>query len=330
MKTKIQIRSYPRIHITLIDLVGVTHRRYGGAGFALNAFPAEVQAEFSKDTRVQFECELPTLDREVIQTVVDRLSTQLNACFLVRVSRMPPQHAGFGSKTAVLLGVCTACNSLLGGPLSQEQLQTASGRGGTSGLGVNLFFHGGFLVDLGHPSRGNVPFVPSSAQCPVSVPPVSVRLPFPEEWSVHLLRPFGKQYFGSQESEFFAEHTPIPPVDALEILAAVYHGVVPAIRSHDLNLLKDVLSEIHARGFKHKEVAGQPLCVAEVIEALKDHKEVAVGMSSMGPLVYAVAPSESRHLAAFGHDWQNTGAGEYLGAYMGRNDGYQSLGVGHG
>ena len=40
----IGVRTFPRIHMTLIDVAGATRRRFGGAGFALQARPVKVRA----------------------------------------------------------------------------------------------------------------------------------------------------------------------------------------------------------------------------------------------------------------------------------------------
>ena len=96
------------------------------------------------------------------------------------------QHVGFGSKTALLMAIGIGCNEAAGSPLTEEELVVLSGRGGTSGVGVNTTFVGGFVVDGGRSKKKGTQFRPSSVEAPRGCPPVLVRLRIPSEWRVHL------------------------------------------------------------------------------------------------------------------------------------------------
>ena len=75
-----------------------------------------------------------------------------------------PMHCGFGSGTQLALGIAQAANVLYELGLDVQELATAVGRGGTSGIGVAAFDAGGFIVDGGHrfPEQ-KASFLPSSA-----------------------------------------------------------------------------------------------------------------------------------------------------------------------
>ncbi len=291
MKRLVTTRAFPRIHVTLIDLAGVTHRRYGGIGFALDAYPVEVECALSANNVVTTECQVAARDEMDVKNLLDRLTSVLEARFTACVRAVPPQHVGFGSKTALLLAVATACNALCGCPLAPNDLKKASGRGGTSGVGVNVFFLGGVVVDLGHPQTKHPAFAPSSAGSASYGPPVAARVPFPPQWTVHLFLPGGRRYAGGDEIAFFQENTPIPGDEARQVLAAVYHGILPAFLTQDFTLLKRALLDVHATGFKRRELEGQAEDVRQLLQILNQQDDVAAGMSSMGPLVYAIAPA---------------------------------------
>jgi beta-ribofuranosylaminobenzene 5'-phosphate synthase len=234
---------------------------------------------------------------------------------------MPPSHSGLGSKTALLLAVVTGLHLINSRDTKREDLQRISGRGGTSGIGINTFFDGGFLADGGH-ANVNVAheFLPSSASDGHVPPPVIARHPIPAEWQFTLLIPPGRYYAGSEEIQFFELNAPIAREDAFATIALLYHGVAAAVVTRDLSLLARSLADLHNVGFKRKEVEGQPSVVRNLLQALHAHS-LAAGMSSMGPLVYVVTRTcAERDLTlslAEEHDSPT------LGTFSGRNAGFE-------
>ena len=322
-KDMLSVRTFPRIHMTLIDLAGVTHRKFGGAGFAIDALPATVSGAISKRSEVEGAATLDVRDRRDLQEHLKRLSRALKREFHVKLISATPQHVGLGSKTAVLMATAIVCNNLVGRPMGQTQLVLASGRGGTSGVGVNTTFGGGFVVDGGHGAEGGGRYEPSSARKPEGVPPALVRLRFPDAWRVHLFLPRGYRYSGEREVQFFRQNSPIGVREVHEVLAAVYHGIVPAIAEADLELLRVALREVHRTGFKRRELHGQGREVRELVEVLQSGRKLAAGMSSLGPLVYAIAPADRQfdgQALVSGGVFRET---EYLGCFCARNGSYE-------
>src|SRR4030042_4707338 len=187
--------------------------------------------------KVTLEVKLDARDEAEVRALIERIATALDAEFAVLILSLPPQHSGFGSKTALLLGIAAACNALLGSPLTPDNIKQLSRRGGTSGVGLNAFFLGGLIVDLGHPQCDGLSFMPSSVSQPSGFPPVCVRVPFPEQWQIQLFLPNGRIYADRDEIIFFSQNTPILREEAFRVLAAVYHGIVPAFIEPDLCLL---------------------------------------------------------------------------------------------
>jgi beta-ribofuranosylaminobenzene 5'-phosphate synthase len=323
MSQAVLVRAYPRVHMTLVDLAGVTHRHYGGAGFSLDYLPIEVESTVDSDNRLIVKNEVDTAYSDEIKAFTQRVSEKLQVRFSVSVNHIPPQHVGFGSKTAVLLAIGMACNSLAGSPFDRDLLRQLSGRGGASGVGVNIFFQGGFLVDLGHRPTKRLEFLPSAARNIDTTPPVGVRLAFPAPWQVHLLLPKGRRYSKSDEVAFFQRNTPIPGDEVLQVLAALYHGLVPAFATSDFLLLKEAMAKVHAVGFKRREVEGQTPEVSEILKLLNGQANIAAGMSSMGPLVYAIAPVDAEAQSIKICELAQAALGaQYIGYCQGRNCGY--------
>ena len=314
-------RVFPRIHMTLIDLAGATHRRFGGAGFAVEALPAIVHGALAKRTELAGVAGFDARDRRDLGAHLERMASALGREFYVEVISAMPQHVGLGSKTALLMATGIVCNNLAGRPIGETQLLLRSGRGGTSGVGVNTVFVGGFVVDGGHRTKGEPRYGPSSAERATRVPPAVVRLRFPDAWRVHLFLPKGYRYFGQREARFFQQNAPIGVQEVYEVLAAVYHGVVPAIAEADLELLRIAVQDLHRTGFKRRELDGQRREVRDLVEELQNGLKLAAGMSSLGPLVYAIAPA-GREL---GEEARGTvlREAEYLGRFCGRNAAYE-------
>ena len=101
--------------------------------------------------------------------------------------------------------------------------------------------------------------------------------------------PHGRIYSGEDEAIFFEENTPIGAAEVYEVLAAVYHGIVPAFAEADLGLLRAALWDVQQTGFKKREIAGQTGRVRELLELLHSRWKLAAGMSSLGPLVYGIS-----------------------------------------
>jgi beta-ribofuranosylaminobenzene 5'-phosphate synthase len=81
--------------------------------------------------------------------------------------------------------------------------------------------------------------------------------------------------------------TPIPRWEVLEQFALVFHGIVPALQEGNLSVFGEALHQFSGLGFKAREITEQGGPVADTISALRDIA-LCVGMSSMGPLVFAI------------------------------------------
>ena len=254
-----------------------------------------------------------------MREAVDRLSDRLGTAFNVSVRCDAPSHVGLGTKTTCILAALRACNAVSGGELRTRELVKLANRGGTSGMGVNTTFVGGFVADAGQPANAAVPLLPSSAATGIyEMPPAIVKLNVPENWRIHLLLPDGQRVTGQAERDFFARNTSISRSEILEVLAFVYHGVVPAFASASLPDLACSLPRIHELGFKKREVAYQGDSVLELLRCLNDLGSLAAGMSSMGPLVYAIAAHASEDLTV---QFKSRYGSAYLGEFGPRNEG---------
>jgi beta-ribofuranosylaminobenzene 5'-phosphate synthase len=319
------LRSFPRIHVCLLDLSGATGRKNGGAGFTLDGLPTVIKVKESFATTVSIvgnDTELSEATGRLLERFGKRLARQLT--FSLEI--IPPTlHVGLGSKTAVLLAILEGLNQTFGLKLEPSELQSISGRGGTSGVGINTFFSGGFVVDGGHPQDDLGVFRPSSAHAHgICVPPVMIRINIPSHWRFHLfVPPKGLKRFAEDELAFFKANTPLPAAEVFESIAIVYHNVVPAVMQGDIKLLKAAISAVSSVGFKLREIESQGTAVRSLIKALEVYPDSAVGMSSMGPLVYAITNLGDNAFDAYLKDVIERFDCGYLGSFAGRNRGFE-------
>jgi beta-RFAP synthase len=103
----------------------------------------------------------------------------------------------------------------------------------------------------------------------------------------------------------------------------MYHGVVPAVLGSDLKLLKRSLRELRSMGFKAREVANQTQNVKDFMDYVDENTSLAVGMSSLGPLVYVVSTAKDHRVQELVGRASIKYGGSLLGVFRGRNKGYE-------
>jgi beta-ribofuranosylaminobenzene 5'-phosphate synthase len=137
--------------------------------------------------------------------------------------------------------------------------------------------------------------------------------------------PDGLRRSGQSEVRFFSRNTPIASDEAKEVLSLVYHALVPAVLTDDLHLLSQTLKAIHQVGFKRREVKGQSLATQDLLSRLQAIQGCASGMSSMGPLVYAITRETGRPADQVRNVTSETGV-NLIAVASGSNSGYRILG----
>lgn len=282
-----------RLHIGLLDLGRLTPRAYGGAGVMVDGPVTTVTASASKRWGIDSAIPLDNRTTIDIRAALQRLSQYTHGrTAMIVIENHPRAHIGLGTKTSLILSTLVATCAALGISLDVPTIQHLSGRGGTSGIGLHGFFRGGFIADSGH-TQADVPRLgPSSSRRPERLPLLSVRLAISLRWVFDLLVPEGTVRHGRSEAKFFAANLPLPCAEIRRAIVSLYHGIVPAVASGDIASLREALAEFHRLGFKARELINQTAQVRRVYRRLRAVPDVAVGLSSLGPLIYVV---RSRH-----------------------------------
>lgn len=313
-----RLTAFPRLHLGLIDCGAATARAFGGVGVALDGPRTVLVARGASDFRLSCATRLDRRTLGDAERVIRRFESvaALPKVDLL-VDTTPPPHIGLGTKTTLLVAIARSLQEAAQVDLSADELVALTQRGGASGIGVHSFFKGGWIADGGHRRDAARPLLPSSMAGPSVRPPVLFRRPVRGDWRFHLVLPSGVRRSGRSEKAFFKANTPIRTRSVLDTLAVVYHGLLPAIVEDDLSSIREALASLQRTGFKQRELRAQPTAVRRCIRALHG-AGFAAGMSSMGPLTFAISErgrtDEVRRIA-------EDQRARYLGEFSGRNRG---------
>lgn len=327
------INTPSRLHLTLIDLNGSCGRIDGGVGITIKDPELVLRAEIAdnKDDGIKIHFrDSENLNENLIYDYSQKIRKSaiktlkyfnINSSFDFFVEKSYPAHAGLGSGTQLALATSKLITELNGLDVEPATLGHVVGRGGTSGIGVGAFHHGGFIVDGGHSKNEKSDFLPSSASS-ASPPPVLAHYDFPEDWDIVLAIPNLKERVsGKKEVNIFQKYCPIPLSQVQELSHLILMKMMPAILEKDIFEFGDALNHIQGIGFKKREMELQDKLIGDILNSMRDAGAAGAGMSSFGPTLFSVTQENSKDIlkaaeeSMVGHEGisiitkaQNTGA----------------------
>lgn len=289
---EVRIACPSRLHLGLIDLNGEIGRIDGGVGITLE-YPRTVFYA-AQDNLLKVECpqdpEAARRAEEAARAVIKRYDLPPARIVIEERSYV---HMGLGSGTQLLVGVAKALCLLGNKKVSAAELASVVNRGGTSGIGVASFEHGGFIVDGGHkfgdggdPTNSKNGFSPSSAVRGLKPPPVLARYEFPD-WDILVCIPTSEETAGIREVQIFKVVCPIPIEEVRIICHLVLLKMLPAVLENDLEAFGIAVEESQKYGFKKFEFRAQTHSVLLCKDFLKKNGGIGVGMSSWGSALFA-------------------------------------------
>jgi beta-ribofuranosylaminobenzene 5'-phosphate synthase len=169
--------------------------------------------------------------------------------------------------------------------ISFTKLGEILGRGGTSGLGINLIKTGGFILEGGHSTKDKRLFQPSSSVKKVLAAPVLAR--YEPNWGVLLILPKYERVFGEKERNFFSKICPINERDIEKLARITLSKLLPAVAENDLGSFCEGINLIQERTWKKSEIGLHDEKINELMKKIMSiDNSLGVGMSSIGPLIY--------------------------------------------
>jgi len=254
----IKIFGLSRIHITLIDLEGKYGRIDGGVGVALKYPRIVVSTGNCKRIDLKLPFDIPSF------------------C----VEEDFEEHIGLGHTTQYLLSIAKLGAEYNLRNIDVIELAKMVKRGGTSGIGVYAFKHGGFILDGGHSTKVKKEATPSDFSS-FPPPPLIARHNFP--WYIYVNVPSkGRKIFGKEELEAF-KNAKLEGIDTLS--RVILMKLVPSVIENDLEEALEAIWLIQGLGFKKVEVNFQSEEVKDLMKKLYS-KGFPAGISSFGPAIY--------------------------------------------
>ncbi len=298
------IETPSRLHLTLIDLNGIYDRIDGGVGITiekpslhLKAQPAEgIDVVFSK-SKVLTESLAHDYTLKIINSATRTMEAlSINGGFKFTVKTPYPPHSGLGSGTQLSLAVAKLISKMNNVDLKASDLAKIVGRGGTSGIGVESFENGGFIIDGGHKIIEKPNFLPSSAST-ASPPPIIARYDFPLDWKIILTIPdVERGVSGAEEIDAFKNYCPIALNEVEKLSHILLMKLMPAVIESDLDSFGNAVNTIQDIGFKKIENKLQNPIIANIMDDLRIAGAAGVGMSSFGPTIYAVTDTNEQNI----------------------------------
>lgn len=281
----IKIKSPSRLHLGLIDLNAECGRVDGGTGLTLE-YP-HVKLKACKAEKMSINT-FPGSEK-ILNGAKAVLGNNNGISFHVETT--VPVHVGLGSGTQYSLCGAMAANRLYGLKLSVRELASRTGRGGTSGIGIESFENGGFIVDGGHKFSDKKTFSPSSAS-KATPAPILFRKDFPE-WYIVIVIPNLKGAYDKEECDLFRDICPIPLSEVQEISHIILMQLIPSVIEKDILYFSRAINNLQKTGFKKREISIQPPIVGKLMAKIHDFGALGVGMSSFGPTIYSILETKT-------------------------------------
>ena len=288
----LKIIAFPRIHISLIGMNNDGYRLNGGIGFSMASPTLVMDFEPSGSIQVLDKREHGFTQEELhrlkshLENIMIREMFDLALCCTIHEGKIQ-SHVGFGSNSMVYMSCVEALLVINHQEYNENDVITLSGRGGTSGIGINTYFKGGFIFDTGIVNCLQRDLAPSSAFVSESGPkPLTLtafRLP---QWDLGICIPPIVSKTENEESIFFHNNCPIKKEEVEKILYEAVYGVTSALMEDDFDMFCNSIDAIQHTKWKsmERQLYGEELMAVESI--IRKAGAKCVGMSSLGPMLY--------------------------------------------
>lgn len=292
LPTEVAVRATARLHLGFLDVAGSLGRKFGSLGLSLSAPEVRVRASLApaRENRSPGRAARYAEAFYAHPHIASSVGGAPRAC--VRSEAEIPPHRGLGSGTQLALCVVHALCALHGIPCTPEGAAGIAGRGLRSGIGIETFRSGGFVVDAGSETPGRTPPLPIW------------RCDFPEGWRIVLAQPPtthpGAGLNGKDEELAFAG-IPTGPEAGREICHLTLMRLLPALLERRIDRFGEAVERIqqitgscfatHQSGLYASPMA------EEIFAVMRGAGGYGMGQSSWGPTLYCFAP-DARDAAA--------------------------------
>lgn len=300
------IKTPSRLHMTLIDLNGSYGRADGGIGLTIDKpnFTLRCESADNGNNGITIDFNENITDEEIKKEAIQKISNSAQKIishfnfedgFHFTVEEAYPPHSGLGSGTQMSLAtaklICESNDTVV----DSIGLGAILGRGGSSGIGMGAFDHGGFIVDGGHDLKDKEGSVLPSSINPAKPPQLIGRYDFPQEWEVVVgVCKADTTVTGMKEDDIFEKFCPVPLRDVEQLSHIIFMNLIPFLLEKNIGAVGDAINRIQGLGFKNVEVSRQARNVRDLMEHMRQFGAYGVGMSSFGPAVYGLIDKSNK------------------------------------
>ena len=305
----ITVSSPSRLHFGLFSVGQIAGREFGGIGLMVQGPRTTItpkpsdQFSLVDQSADAIESDRETASRRAAQKWLNHFGDLLPSplCSATPLEDLPvtisilqacPRHNGLGSGTQLAITVALALEHHFGLPSAKpDEMAIATGRAGRSAIGTYGCFEGGFLVDRGKTPTENVA-------------PIDLRIDFPEHWPIALVYPEPSNELttttaaglhGVEEVDAFKRIPPTTADQLEEMRSLVKNRIVPSLIQEDYCEFGNALQTFGRRsGDYFKSIQGGTFAnshIEEIVDVIDRSGVPAVGQTSWGPCVFAIAPN---------------------------------------
>ena len=146
MKKILTVDTPARIHLGFLETNENSERKFGSMGLGISCYKNIFKIEFSEKKDVV--CNNKILKRKIFEILdIFQNLKKLKNC-KITVNQNIPFHKGFGSGTQHSLTTGFLISELNSLKMSIEEISELLNRGKRSGIGIEVFKSGGFIIDI--------------------------------------------------------------------------------------------------------------------------------------------------------------------------------------
>ncbi len=289
MKKSFTIDSPARLHLGFMELNDSNPRVFGSIGLAITNFKFKQTIQLNKDFDVVCDDKNIKLRVEEIIELFSK-NYKIKKCRLI-VSDYIPLHKGLGSGTQVSLCTGFLISSFNNLNLSIENISKFLGRGQRSGVGVETFKSGGFIIDTGKQKSS------------ISPPQKLIDIKWPKDWQIILITNTSLSgLHGKKESNEFTKLKNISSKFAKENCFNLLMKIIPGLLENDfcifangIQKIQENMSEIfygNKNNFSNRNIS-------KIFKFVREKKYVGFGQSSWGPTGFVFCENRNKREEIF-------------------------------
>ena len=275
---KFLIQSHARIHLGFLELNPKAKRIFGSIGLTISKYKTKIEFRSSKTFAIS-SCCIET--EKSIQKIIKKLNCyyDLKPCKIF-IKESIPRHSGLGSGTQLSLLIGKGLTKLSKKNVKIETLSQLLNRGNRSGIGIESFKKGGFIVDAGRNEN-------------TKLPPIIFNSKWPTSWKILLL--IDKESIGihgKREIEEFKKVSNVNKKNSLSNYKTLVTEILPSIIEKDFITFCKGIQKIQNNTAKVFSCSQGGMYLSRKIEKifneLEKNKMYGYGQSSWGPTGFII------------------------------------------